>query len=853
MSTSRRAWFALAFLLAATTALGATKTWTGAGGDSLWSNGANWSGGVAPVNGDDVVVSGSTNNDIASLSLSSITQSNSGTLSGVQVSVGAGGLTFSPNNTTITATLTMPVKLTASQTWGLGGCGVSSITINGDITGSGSLILNTIDLGTGAGTPNVVINGHIANSGAVEFHATNFTLNNSNSFTGTMSIFSGGQLCSSTGPAQGVVTLGAAGAIPSGVPLFMNDGNAPHLIIGSFAVSVASLSTTDPAVHGNAYITLNGGSLTITNAPSTTSAAAIGGTGTVTMAGGTQTFTYPAGSLNPLFRTFSGAYVVNGGTLTMEANGSPGTPKPTLTINGGRARVKLIAFSDIAVNGGAIEPYNVLTGFSSAPISDFGNFTLTSAATYTLSLLPLGSFETSGTVTLGNAALVPINPPPSGNVGDTTTLIKNDANTPVVGTFAGLPEGSTFTAGTITYRITYHGGAGNDVQIVVAAAATLTTLNSSMNPSNGGDMVTLTATVTSTSGIPSGTVTFLDGAMSLGTSSLDGSGHATLTTSWQSAGTRSLTAAYGGSSSFAASTSAPLSQVVSNSVTSTNLSVSPNPAEIGSPVSIVATVHSPGGIATGTVNFFDGHTLIGSATIDSTGRARLTTSSLTVGTHALTATYLGTSTFRTSTSSAVLEMVTSAEPTVTSLSSSPNDSNLGQQVTLTATVHATTSVPTGMVTFNDGSTVLGSAPISSDQSATLTISTLTAGAHTLTAFFQGNDTLAPSTSEPIIQVVRPASPCAPTIVAGPASVTVPMHTTTTLGVTTTSDLPQTMQWFVGIFPDASQPASQVASMQLDDVTETTNVWVLISNSCGATHASATVAVIGPRRRAILHP
>ena len=84
---------------------------------------------------------------------------------------------------------------------------------------------------------------------------------------------------------------------------------------------------------------------------------------------------------------------------------------------------------------------------------------------------------------------------------------------------------------------------------------TTTALASSPNPSNSGAAVTLTATVTSTGGVPPGSVTFQDGTTSLATVSL-GSSSATFTVTTLAAGTHSLTAVYGGSKSFAGSTSA---------------------------------------------------------------------------------------------------------------------------------------------------------------------------------------------------------------------------------------------------------------------------------------------------------
>jgi hypothetical protein len=98
----------------------------------------------------------------------------------------------------------------------------------------------------------------------------------------------------------------------------------------------------------------------------------------------------------------------------------------------------------------------------------------------------------------------------------------------------------------------------------VPSIATNTTLTSSPNPSTVGQAVTFTATVTAASGTPAGTVAFNDGAVALGTASLDSAGHATLTTSALSAGSHSITATYNGNDTYAPSTSAALVQTVTS-------------------------------------------------------------------------------------------------------------------------------------------------------------------------------------------------------------------------------------------------------------------------------------------------
>jgi hypothetical protein len=94
------------------------------------------------------------------------------------------------------------------------------------------------------------------------------------------------------------------------------------------------------------------------------------------------------------------------------------------------------------------------------------------------------------------------------------------------------------------------------------------TLVSSTNPSVFGQTVTLTATVKSLgfAASPTGPVNFFDGAQSLGSSSLNSAGVATLSTCTLAVGTHSITAIYSGDTNFGPSTSSVLSQVVQGAV-----------------------------------------------------------------------------------------------------------------------------------------------------------------------------------------------------------------------------------------------------------------------------------------------
>jgi hypothetical protein len=102
----------------------------------------------------------------------------------------------------------------------------------------------------------------------------------------------------------------------------------------------------------------------------------------------------------------------------------------------------------------------------------------------------------------------------------------------------------------------------------------------------------------------------------------------------------------------------------------------------------------------------------------------------------------------------VLHCVTFAQtPTSTAILASPNPSNYGQPVTLTATV---TSGATGRVTFYDGVTILGAGTLSGAQ-ASLTTVMLPSGIRKLRAYYSGDGTYAGSSSAILPQTVVPGA------------------------------------------------------------------------------------------------
>jgi hypothetical protein len=187
--------------------------------------------------------------------------------------------------------------------------------------------------------------------------------------------------------------------------------------------------------------------------------------------------------------------------------------------------------------------------------------------------------------------------------------------------------------------------------------ATKTLLTTSGSPTFVGQPVTFTANVSSIYGtIPDGEiVNFSDGTTLLASVALH-SGAAAYTTSALAARNHTIKAAYPGSNTFVPS-SKTVSQVVLKYSTTTALSSSLNPSHVGNSVTFTAHVATAGPIApTGKVQFFDGATSIGAASL-SGSVATITKSTLVIGTHVITAHYLGDTANDKSTSPVVNQVV----------------------------------------------------------------------------------------------------------------------------------------------------------------------------------------------------
>ena len=282
------------------------------------------------------------------------------------------------------------------------------------------------------------------------------------------------------------------------------------------------------------------------------------------------------------------------------------------------------------------------------------------------------------------------------------------------------------------------------------------TLTSSLNPALTGQSVTLTAQLSASSGTPTGTIQFLDGANLLSTQTVSGAGSAAFTTNALSVGSHAITANYEPTGSFGAST-ASLTQVISGYATATTLTCTPpNSINVSNTALLTATVTSANGTPTGSIAFTDNGATLASKGLLS-GTASLTYIGSTAGMHTITATYTPTGPF--AASSATCSEVVNALPTNSILTVTPANSTYGSPVGLTATVSPATlpgpSTPTGVVTFYNGASAIGTGTLAGGV-ASLTPASLPGGSYNLTCMYSGSSIYSASNCNSVPVAIQPA-------------------------------------------------------------------------------------------------
>jgi hypothetical protein len=197
----------------------------------------------------------------------------------------------------------------------------------------------------------------------------------------------------------------------------------------------------------------------------------------------------------------------------------------------------------------------------------------------------------------------------------------------------------------------------------------------------------------------------------------------------------SVLANYPGDNLRETSQSLPVTLAATPAASSVVLTSAPNPARFGSAVTLSAVITGVDGInPTGKVVFKEGSMIIGTASI-SGATATITTTTLATGVHSIVASYLGDDNYTGSTSRPYMQTINQGEAAIMTIASSINPSAFGTNVVFTATLNPGA---TGTVTFSDGTSILGVANITTSGTASISLNTLWAGSHNITATYSGD-------------------------------------------------------------------------------------------------------------------
>ena len=561
------------------------------------------------------------------------------------------------------------------------------------------------------------------------------------------------------------------------------DANGNNLTTGGSTVTITKQSGTGSI--GSVTDNSNGTyTATVTSPTSTGSGvfvATLGGN-PVQSGGGSQTqatITYTPGTANAVQSTLtptSASITANGVStqvLTVQAKDANGN---NLTIGG--STVTITKQSGTGSIGSVTDNSNgTYTATVISPTSvGSGVFVATLGGSNVQS--GTGS-QTQSTITytvgaLDHFAIAAISSPQVATIPFSINIAAQDANNNTVTSFNGTVNLSA-NAGTISPSVsgTFSGGLRSEsVTVAVAGSGrtisvddgsghtgtsgsfavnkepTTSTLTASPNPSTFEQSVTLKDSVSGS--FPDGGKVYfkIDNVVS-DSANINGSGVASVTNSTISAGSHSISAFYGGTSNFDTSTSNSVTQVVNQSGPVVTLTSNLNPSVFEQNVTFKVTVTNSAHTPTGSVNFYDGATLLGNVAL-SGDSALISSATLTAGSHTIKAVYGGDSNFKND-SSTVTQVVNQSGPVVT-LTSNLNPSVFEQNVTFKVTVTNSSHTPTGSVNFYDGATLLGNVALVGD-SAQINSSTLTAGSHTIKAVYSGDSNFK-SDSSNVTQVVN---------------------------------------------------------------------------------------------------
>jgi uncharacterized protein (TIGR03437 family) len=285
--------------------------------------------------------------------------------------------------------------------------------------------------------------------------------------------------------------------------------------------------------------------------------------------------------------------------------------------------------SDLAAAGnfglttllGVQRPSPTTTLTSSSPSIAYGNY-----VTLTATVSPASA---TGSITFSDGAAILSKVPLSSGQATFTTNLFNAGEHSLTAAYSGDTTFYISTSPTLVQSI--------------APAVVTTALTSSANPASIAESVLLTATLSPS--LATGSVTFLDGGATLAIRTL-ANGKASLPIATLLPGVHFLKAFYNGDANVPPAASPILSQTITSpSPSQITLTSSSNPATLGQPVTLAATVPGPGN-----VTFYDGAQILGT-------QPKFTTNQLAAGTHSLRAYYSGDATHSPATSPVLTQTI----------------------------------------------------------------------------------------------------------------------------------------------------------------------------------------------------
>ncbi|MBP7767229.1 hypothetical protein KA068_01780 [Candidatus Saccharibacteria bacterium] len=499
-------------------AYAASLVWDGGGSDELFSNALNWSGDVAPVNGDsisipyDVIFAGACSADVT---LTNDLDANTVTLAGVQFTntrpdncysrvVIAGNIIKLSGDVISSVIAFLPAARIESGLTVTAPITIQDISVTGPFAiGSNDVtVLNSklIDI---SGSGDITVDGHepIEAKGGGDCSPVAVP----SPFSGDGSGFSGSIKVQSDGAVSIVKQISDVSRHASSI-IKEVDGNLAFQLDNEQDMSIGtSMTFKGGSVSANQLgdascnpsstprtITLSGDIIFTADTDFSLIDANIKFSGAVTgkefvkvASGGNGTITFPD---NTSISSGLKVTIIDGSTIncyqyTTQANnktvvnadcsGEIGRvveyPAEFQGILGGTGKVGHIKI----LSGGVLAPGN------SAGCLSTGNLTMTSGSVYdfevggTTECSEYDQIKVGGVVDLGNGTLNLVHYGGfKTNKGQSFKVVDNDGSDAVIGTFKDLAEGATLSVDGAIFKITYVGGDGNDVVLTVISAST---------------------------------------------------------------------------------------------------------------------------------------------------------------------------------------------------------------------------------------------------------------------------------------------------------------------------------------------------------------------------------------------